>query len=396
MSRRPPLVFIFAVTLTGILSNTLITPAIPDILDEFGVPASRAGILVAAGSVAGIVIAPVVGVLADRYGRRIVLTACLAVFGLFGGVAALSPSFDTLLLARFLQGVGSAGLVNLAVVLIGDHWTGLDRTRLIGRNSAILTVGLASLPLISGATTEAFGWRWTFVIYTVALITAAVSWMVLDARRPEEPPVFRDQIREAGAVVRQPAVMVILAVGFLVFVVIFGLFLTVFPVHLAEKFGLEAGARGVLIALPALTSSLMAFNLGRVRRVLTPRMAVIFSAIGFCMAYFILGIAGAILVVAPAVLVYGACEGLMVPILQDLAMEASPDAHRGAVIAVWVSAARLGQTVGPLLAGVSLALWGTSVTLVAGSAVALLILVLGIFGPLSRTTHDAPETTRLA
>jgi MFS family permease len=95
MSRRPPLAFIFAMTLTGILNNTLVTPALPDILDDLGVSPERSGILVAAGSTAGIVMAPVVGILADRYGRRLVLTACLAVFGTFGGVAALAPTFPS-------------------------------------------------------------------------------------------------------------------------------------------------------------------------------------------------------------------------------------------------------------------------------------------------------------
>ncbi|NIR44613.1 MAG: MFS transporter, partial [Gemmatimonadetes bacterium] len=68
----------------------------------------------------GIVVAPIVGIIADRLGRRTVLTACLMIFGLFGGLSALAPSFEFLLLARFAQGVGSAGLINLAVVLIGD------------------------------------------------------------------------------------------------------------------------------------------------------------------------------------------------------------------------------------------------------------------------------------
>ena len=46
----PPLPLIFSVTITGILANTLVGPAIPDILDAFGQPDSRAGVFVAAGT----------------------------------------------------------------------------------------------------------------------------------------------------------------------------------------------------------------------------------------------------------------------------------------------------------------------------------------------------------
>lgn len=391
MYRRPPLAFIFTVTLTGILSNTLITPAIPDILDDFGRSSENAGLLVAVGSLAGIVMAPIAGFLADRLGRRIVLTTCLGIFGVFGGLAALAPTFEVLLASRFLQGVGSAALVNLAVVLIGDNWTGTDRTRLIGRNSAILTVGLASMPLLSGLVTEAAGWRVTFTIYTVALGTAAAAWVILDGRRPESPPRVKEQFGEALVVLRRPILRASILAGFLVFIAIFGLFLTVLPVHLAEVFDLGAAGRGLVISLPAVTATLASFNLGRVRLMSSARTVVIFSAIALIVSYVSLGVTTTLSVAVLATLIYGTSEGFFIPMLQDLNMEDAPDEHRAVVIAVWVGFARLGQTIGPLLAGLSVGLIGTGPTFVAGSSIAVLILLLGLFGPFpSKSRREAP------
>jgi MFS family permease len=387
------LAFIFTVTLTGILSNALVTPAIPDILDEFGREDGSAGLLVAVGSLAGIVVAPIVGFLADRLGRRIVLTVCLAIFGIFGGLAALAPTFEVLLVARFLQGVGSAALVNLAVVLIGDNWTGLDRTRLIGRNSAVLTIGLAAMPLISGVTTEAAGWRVTFAIYTVALLTAAAAWVVLDAHRPPSPPRVRDQFGEALVVLKRPILRASMLCGFLVFVAIFGLFLTVLPIHLADVFGLEAGARGLLISLPAITATLASFNLGRVRTSTSARTVVIFSAAILIVSYVTLGLTTTLAVAVVATLMYGTSEGFFIPMLQDLNVQDAPDEHRAVVVAVWVGFARLGQTVGPLLAGLAVGFLGTGSTFVAGSGIAVLILLVGVFGPFPgrKVAEPVPE-----
>ncbi len=389
VSRRPPLAFIFTVTLTGILSNTLVTPAIPDILSDFDRSSGASGLLVAVGSLAGIVMAPIAGFLADRFGRRIVLTVTLLIFGVFGGVAALAPTFEILLLARFLQGVGSAALVNLAVVLIGDNWTGPERTRLIGRNSAILTIGLASLPLISGVLTQSAGWRVTFGIYTVALGTAAAAWIVLDGRRPQSPPRVREQFGEALVVLRRPILRASILGGFLVFIAIFGLFLTVLPVHLDEVFGMEAGTRGLLISLPALTATLASFNLGRVRQVTSARTVVIFSSILLIVSYVAIGLTTTVAVVVVAALFYGSSEGFFIPMLQDLNMEDAPDEHRAVVIAVWVGFARLGQTIGPLLAGFAVGVIGTGATFVAGSGIAFLILLLGWFGPFPSTRAHA-------
>lgn len=384
MTRRPPLVFIFTVTLTGILNNTLVTPAIPDILADLAVSDDRAGLLVASGSIAGIVVAPLVGILADRLGRRVVLTTCLTIFGTFGLAGALAPSFPVLLTARFLQGVGTAGLINLAVVIIGDHWSGADRTRLIGRNSAVLTTGLAGLPLLSGQVTEAFGWRVTFGIYSVALGTAVAAFLVLDPWKPPNPPAVKQQLRDAAAVVSRPEAFTTFIVGFLVFIIIFGLFLTVFPLHLARSFGMEAGARGVMIAVPAITSTLTAFNLGRIRTWLSVRTVVVAGSVAFFAAFVSLGLAGAVAILVGAALVFGLGEGALIPTIQDTAIEAAPDEHRAAVLAVWVGAARLGQTVGPLLAAVALIVWEPATTLVIGSTVALVMVSIGLFGPIAR------------
>ncbi len=81
--------------------------------------------------------------------------------------------------------------------------------------------------------------------------------------------------------------------------------------------------------------------------------------------------------------------------LQDLNMEDAPDEHRAVVIAVWVGAARLGQTIGPLLAGVTMGLIGTGATFVAGTSIAVLILLVGLFGPFPssrRTNTEVGQT----
>lgn len=381
MSRRPPLAFIFTVTLTGILNNTLVTPVIPDILSEFERSDASAGLLVATGSLAGIVVAPVAGFLADRFGRRVVLTTCLAVFGFFGGLAALAPTFEILLLARLLQGFGSAALINLAVVLIGDNWSGSDRTRLIGRNSSVLTIGLASMPLLSGVVTEASSWRVAFAIYTLALFTAAAAWLILDNGRPTDPPHVRDQFGAALVVLRRPVILATLLSGFLVFVAIFGLYLTILPIHLDDVFGLGAGARGLVIALPAVTATLASFNLGRIAVRTSARTVVLFSAVTLALAYVVIGVTTAMVVLIVATLMYGTSEGFFIPMLQDLNVGDAPDEHRAVAIAAWVGAARLGQTIGPLLAGFALGLFDTGTAFVAGAAIPVLILLVGLFGP---------------
>lgn len=376
--RRTPLWFPFALTLVGITSNALVTPALPNVLAEFSASEATSGFIVASGSVAGIFVAPIVGIAADRIGRRPVIVACLCMFGIFGTAVALAPTLPLLIVARFLQGVGSAGLLNLAVVLIGDVTSGDRRTKLIGRNSAVLTTGLAVLPLISGGVTQLFDWRVTFTLYSAALPLALVGWFVITPTPSVRIDSVADQLRGAIDAVRHPVNLASIVGATLVFIGIYGLFLTVLPLHLEGEFGLNAAKRGAVLSVPAVTSTLVAFNLGRLRAVFAVRQLIIGGGGIFVVTFLLLGAAGTLVLVVTAALLYGGGEGMFVPTLQEVTVSNTPDEHRAAALAAWTSASRFGQTAGPLIAGGLLKVVSTSVVLGLGSVLGIAIVILGV------------------
>jgi MFS transporter, ACDE family, multidrug resistance protein len=372
---RPSLVLIFSITVTGILANTLINAPLPDILADFDLSDAAAGPLVAAATLPGIVVAPVIGLLADRFGRRKVLIPCLVVFGVTGVGAAFAPTFAILLLLRLAQGFGSAGLINLAVVLLGDFWDGADRARLIGYNAAVLTVSVAIFPAVGGALAELGSWRWSFLPYGVALVTAFFVWRRLPVRATPEPQSLRRQVGDALAVLKQPAVLGSVSYGFILFILIFGLFLTVLPILLEDRFGLSAGARGLVLAVPATGSTIAALSLGRLRTRFGRRRLLIAASVLFVIGFAIIGWASLLILVLAGAVLYGLGEGMSIPTVQDIVAGQAPEESRGAVVAAWVGAARAGQTVGPLLAAGSMALVGASSTYLVGAVVAVAMLV---------------------
>lgn len=381
---RPTRLLIFSITVTGILGNTLITPAIPEIIGHFGVGPWGAGLVIAGASFPGIVVAPLIGLLADRYGRRTVLVPCLVIFGVSGGLAALAPSFWLLVAARLAQGVGTAGLINLAVVIIGDHWSGVDRARMIGQNSAVLTLSIAVLPPLGGVLTDIGTWRASFIPYWVALVTAFVVHRRLPPTERRDVRIA-DQAREALTVLRLPHVAGAVATGFVLFILIFGLFLTVMPIYADERFGLGASMRGLLLGLPAVGATAAALSLGRLSARFGSRRLVLGASGMFVVAFSVIAMAPTIWVALPAIVLYGVGEGITIPGLQDLVAGAAPTSSRGSVVAAWVGAARAGQTVGPVLAGVGISQLGASETFWAGAAVAA-----GLLAAQAATGRAAP------
>ena len=370
---RPPLPLIFAITVTGITGNTVITPSLPEILAGVDARPELAGLLIGAATLPGIVLAPIIGVLADRYGRREVVVPCLALFGIAGGLAALAPNLPVLVGLRLLQGAGSAGLINLAVVLIGDHWEGADRVRILGRNAAVLTSSLAVLPVAGGALTDLAGWRAPFVVYLIGLPAAWFVWRRLPRSVPRDVAI-RDQVRGALPLLRTPAVLGTLGLGFVAFALIFGLLLTALPIHLAEGFGIGPSLRGVFLGLPALANTAVALSIGRFQR-FTFR-----QQLGAAAALFVVGLGGVavaptLLLLIAAIVCFGAGEGLMLPNLQAAAAGAGTDEQRGTIVALFVSAARLGQTLGPIGASAALGLVGADGTFAVGAGISALMLV---------------------
>jgi ACDE family multidrug resistance protein len=393
VDNKPPLALIYSITVAGILANTTLTPALPDVLDSFDKADSAAGIIVASGPMPGIVLAPIIGILADRLGRRRVLLPCLVMFGLGSLLVAVAPTFDLLIIARLAQGVGSAGLVNLAVVLIGDNWEGDERTRLIGRNAAVLTFCLAVVPSISGLITELSSWRFAVGLGAFALPVAAAGAHYLHDSRPATVQPLAAQLSGAWARIRNPVIMTTIVVGFLVFVVIFGVFLTALPLHLEEEFGLSAGARGLILSAPALGAVAASLNISRVRRRFSLRAVLVVGSCAIAVGALVIGLAPTLVIVVIGGLFYGLGEGTSVPSLQVVAVSATPDEHRATVMASWVGAVRFGQAVGPLGAAALLSATSAPVVMFVGAGLFAVAALLLAFGPIDDAAVEQAAQT---
>jgi MFS family permease len=92
--------------------------------------------------------------------------------------------------------------------------------------------------------------------------------------------------------------------------------------------------------------------------------------------------------VVVAMVIYGFGEGGVIPALQDVASSVPPPEQRASVMAAWVSAVRLGQTVGPVGAAALFALYSTSIAMIVGAAIFAGVAVLFAVGPIDDSIMD--------
>lgn len=143
--------------------QTVIIPALPSVGADFDVSPSDVAWLISGWLVVAAVTAPVSGKLADRYGKRRVLTAALLVF-LVGSIgAALAPTFGVLVAFRCVQGIGGA-IFPLTLSVARDELVPGRVDSAVGVLTGAFGVGAAMGYGGSGALVALASWRSTFVV----------------------------------------------------------------------------------------------------------------------------------------------------------------------------------------------------------------------------------------
>ena len=110
---------------------------------------------------AGIITAAALG---DRFGRRRVFTAGLALFTVASAACAVAPNATALIAARAVQGLGGAAVLPLSLTILTTAFPAQRRGAIVGIYGGLAGLAVAVGPLVGGAVTEGLDWHWIFWI----------------------------------------------------------------------------------------------------------------------------------------------------------------------------------------------------------------------------------------
>ncbi|MFI8450709.1 DHA2 family efflux MFS transporter permease subunit [Streptomyces erythrochromogenes] len=144
------------------LDNLVVTTALPAIRADLGGGLEDLEWTVNAYTLTFAVLLMFGAALGDRFGRRRLFIAGLAVFTAASAAAALSPGIDELIAARAVQGVGAAVMMPLTLTLLTAAVPAARRGMALGIYGAVTGLAVASGPLIGGSLTEHISWQWIF------------------------------------------------------------------------------------------------------------------------------------------------------------------------------------------------------------------------------------------
>jgi EmrB/QacA subfamily drug resistance transporter len=147
-----------------VLDNLVVSVALPSIHRDLGASIQALEWTVNAYVLSYAVLLLTGAALGDRYGRKRMFMAGIALFTASSAAAALAPSIDLLIAARAIQGVGAAIATPLTLTLLADAFPPARRGMALGIWSGVSGIAVALGPLVGGAVVQAASWQWIFWI----------------------------------------------------------------------------------------------------------------------------------------------------------------------------------------------------------------------------------------
>ena len=370
----------------------IILPVFARRLGELGSGVEGLGLMTMSFALAQFLAAPVMGSLADRYGRRPFILLGLAAFALSNVGFLLAQTTAQFIAVRAIEGALAAGLFPAAMGVVADIVPANQRARWVGFVMGSYGVGFIFGPVIGGMLFDTWGFAAPFAISAVMATIAFVGAFILvpETRTPEVRRRERLRVRWAaeGAATSEPSFLdsiprPLAVFGTLLFIDFVGVFAFAFiePQMIfyfyeeldwtTVQFGVVVGAYGLAMVLSQTLLGQASDRIGR-------KPIVVLGLVLNTIFYFGLAIVtqfGLTLLVAA---VAGAGSGLMAPAMSAYYLDITPSQHRSRIMGVKGSVASLGGVIGPLLVVVFSVFSSPQGVFIAGGVVVALTLLLAV------------------
>ncbi|MDZ8183395.1 MAG: MFS transporter [Nostoc sp. ChiSLP02] len=361
-----------AVSLIAVIGVSSVTPAFPKLVKELNINPQNLGLLITFFTLPSLFLGPVIGILADRWGRKRIMVPALFLFGIAGTACALARDFNLLLLFRLLQGIGAAPLLSLSITLIGDLYIGDRRTEAMGYSASISSVGTSTYPIIGGAL-AAMGWYYPFMLPILAIPLGFLVLFGLKNPEPQGDRNLKDYLRNALKVLKNRQLFGLFLASAANFVFLYGAYVTYLPQLINDTFKAPSTIIGLLLSSVSISITIVSSQLGRLARRFRATNLISASYVLYGLAMLIIPFVPNLWLLLVPSIIFGIGLGIGFPTIQTLLADLAPREYLATIISVNGTFFGLGQTLGPLLMGYAFGFGGIHSVYHAATGFAVLI-----------------------
>lgn len=164
--------------------NWVVSPILPSISQNLGVSAASAAIIITAYMLPFGLFQLIFGYLADRFGKRQVITFAMIFFTVSTGLCSIAAGLTDLTVFRALTGVFAASVMPISLALIGDVFPMNERQTAIGTFMGISFLGQGLSMAIGGSIAYFLNWRGVFAIYAAIAVVSTVLLLTIGKSIP--------------------------------------------------------------------------------------------------------------------------------------------------------------------------------------------------------------------
>lgn len=344
------LVFISVINSMGF---GIIIPLLYSYGKKFGVTEQTIGLLTAAFSIAQFFATPVLGSLSDKFGRKPILAISLmgtcASFILFG----LANSIVLLFAARILDGI-TGGNISVAQAMVSDMSSPKERAKNFGILGSAFGFGFVIGPAVGGLLSK-FGEKVPFFFAAgIAVVGVLLTVFLLEETNKNKD----DSAKKSNfnfisliTVLKKPVIGTAVFIGFLLTMAQFTMIIG-FQTFTVDVLKLQPHEIGLFYAGFGITGILMQLAVPLIKKVISSQALILLLSTICCLGMMILaGFATGMALFAVSIGIYGLFNGLRNPMLNAIIADHNNDSEKGEVMGINQSYASIGQTLGPVTAG---------------------------------------------
>jgi len=338
----------------------LVTPVIPEIISFFKVNEVRAGLIMSLFTLPTIILSPVIGSLADRYGRKIFLTGGVILFGVSGSLPVFfNFSFNYFLIARAIQGIGFAAIAPLTITILGDLYDGSKEVAAQGLRAFFIGAGGLLFPILGG-TLAALGWNYPFLSFLSVIPFAFFIWRYLP--EPNKPVNKKKStnlkfVLKELKVIKDSYILMVLISSLIRFFLSMGIRIYL-PILLVRKFTVNLALVGLILGVMQLFKSFTSLQAGNIAARWGLTTPFIFGFFAYGLGSFLLPVSPSITMIFFLMVILGVGDGILAPLQKSLITQNIPAKNRAAIVSINASLQGIGRTVSPIIIGIIMINYG--------------------------------------
>ncbi|PDV96715.1 MFS transporter [Candidatus Chloroploca asiatica] len=374
--RGSPLAIVFASVFIDMLGYGMIVPLLPFLVREYSASALLVGLLSSLYALMQLFMAPLLGAVSDRIGRRPVLIGCLAGSGVAYLLLGLSNTLGLLFLAVGLGGMAGASLPT-AQAYIADTTKPEDRARGLGLIGAAFGLGLMIGPALGGLLSSYGLAVPALAAAAFAALNTLYALIVLPEslppeRRSHQPLHLRNLTAQLAEALTLRRIRLLLVAIFLLNLAFAGL-QSNFPLFSTVRFGWDVLQNGIFFAFVGGCAVVtQGFLIGKLQP-LWGEAPLVLAGLGLMtIGLLLIALAPQAWLLYPLVGIMAVGLGLAIPSLSALVSQRAGEHRQGAVMGGTQALLSLTLIIGPLLAGLAFDLAGPGAPYLLGSGLASL------------------------